>query len=238
MTGFPAELIDRICAFLEHDDLKRTLLVSPYFQVASERHSGAFSSFTFRNNDVDTETFLSTYSGRRLSYLRYVEIHTNFPSLELWDADPNELPCRGSQEELLAKDESFTEQVRRAFETMKKAEDEANRAHYGSGRSQLTILTPIQWVDQCFCRHRVSSAWRVHLLRPDDLPELRSIRGLSICNPELSAIEAGYNRAINRLDWRVLVDVASRLPNLQHLGSRLGQEEWGLSDADPPRSRV
>jgi len=235
MNDFPPELIDRICAFLEHDDLKRTLLVSPYFRVASERHSGAFSCFTFRNNDVDSETFLSTYSGRRLSYLRYIEIHTDFPSLEPRNADPDELPCRDSKEQLLAKDESFTEQVQRAFETMKKAENEANLAHYGSGRSQLTILTPIQWVDRCFCRHRVSSAWRVHLLRPDDFPELRSIHGLSICNPEHSTSKTGYHRAINRLDWRVLVDVASRLPNLQYLGSRLGIEEWRLSDVDPPR---
>jgi hypothetical protein len=118
---------------------------------------------------------------------------------------------------------------------MKKAEDEANRAHYGFGRSQLTILTPIQWVDQCFCRHRVSSTWRVHLLRPYDLPELRSIRGLSICNPVLSANEAGYNRAASRPDWRVLLDVASRLPNLEYLGSRFGVEEWRLPGVDPPR---
>jgi hypothetical protein len=235
MNDFPLELIDRICAFLEHDDLKRTLLVSPSFQVASERHSGAFSSFIFRNNDVDSEAFLSTYSGRRLSYLRYIEVHTNFLRLEPWDADPDELPCRESQEELLAKDELFTEQVQRAFETMKKAENEANLAHSGSGRSQLTILTPIQWVDQCFCRHRVSSAWRVHLLRPDDLDELHFIRGLSICNPNDSTSKVGYHRAKSRLDWRVLVDVANRLPNLQYLGSRLGIEEWRLPDVDPPR---
>ncbi|KAF2682517.1 hypothetical protein K458DRAFT_419927 [Lentithecium fluviatile CBS 122367] len=235
MNDFPPELIDRISSFLEHDDLKRTLFVSPSFQVASERHSGAFNSFTFRNNDVDSKAFLSTYSGRRLPYLRYIEVHTDFPSLQPWDAYPDELPCRESQDELLAKDESFTKQVQSVFVTIKKAENEASLAHYGSGKTQLTILTPIRWVDPSFCRHRVSSAWRVHLLRPQDLPKLSSIRALSICNPEVSTRRDGDRCAITRLDWRVLVDVASRLPNLEYLGSRLGIEEWRLPDVDPTR---
>jgi hypothetical protein len=235
MNDLPPELIDRISFFLEHDDLKRTLFVSPPFQAAAERYSGAFASFTFDNDEVHNEVFISNYSGRRLRYLRYIELHTEFPRLQPWDADPYDLSCRESLAELLAKDESFTKQVRRLFEIVKKAENNANLAHDGSGEIQLTILTPIRWVDPSFCRHRVSSAWRVHLLRPEDLPDLYSIRGLSICNPELSTKIDGDRCAISRLDWRVLVDVASRLPNLEYLGSRLGIEEWRLPEADVAR---
>jgi hypothetical protein len=200
MNDLQPELIDRISSFLEHDDLKRTPFVSPPFQAAAERYSGAFADFTFKNNDADRKVFSSTYSARRLRYLRYIELHTEFSRLKHGDADPYDLPCRESHAELSAKDESFTSQVQRMFETIKQAETKANLAHDGSGQIQLTILTPIRWVDPSFCRHRVSSAWRVHLLRPHDLPDLHSIRGLSICNPEVSTKTYGDRCAISRLD--------------------------------------
>ncbi|KAF9694881.1 hypothetical protein EKO04_006886 [Ascochyta lentis] len=235
MDGLPFELIDRISSFLALDDLKRTLLVSPAFQVAAEHHSGAFANFTFDNVDIDGELFLKTYSGRRLGYLRYIEVHTHLSSLQPYDVDPDDLPCRESRAELSRKDKAFTEQIQHVFEIIRKAETDARLSQHGPGKVQLTILTPIRWVDPSFCRHRLSSAWRVHFLHPETLPQLESVRVLSICNPEQFTGRDGCRCAMSRLDLRVLIDMASRLPNLEYLGCCLGTEEWRLPDADPAR---
>ncbi|KAF2704883.1 hypothetical protein K504DRAFT_461134 [Pleomassaria siparia CBS 279.74] len=257
MENLPPELIDRITFYLEPEDLKQTLVVSRIFQDAAERHSGAFNAFRFTCDDHEPSKFpdafketkdgrdnwtkfLEIYSGRRLRYLRYVEVHTSFPPLKCTENDPEEWPCRESRDELRVKDEDFTKQIKRVFETLKALEDHGGQAH-STRKIELTIFTPFRWVDDVFCRHHVSSAWRVHLLRPEELPELPYVHSFSICNPEdISYTNYGLLRkgrfwSPSRLDYRVLIDIASRLPNLQYLGCRLGIQEGRLTDENPAR---
>jgi hypothetical protein len=256
MNSLPPELIDRISSYLDRDDLKRTLFLSRQFQEAAERYSGAFREFTFKDinhepqklldafkpkpkkTDSYTE-FLKAYRGRRFRYLRYVEVRTSFPRLRHPLADLDDFPCRESREELRQKDEMFTNQIKLVFMTIKAVEDYVTQAH-GPGRIEVVILTPLRLVDREFCRHRVSSAWRLHLLRPGNLPELASVRSLSICNPaeyfegsNYWRFHQGHFYAFSRLDPRVLIDIASRFANLEYLGCQLGVEEGRSTDQYP-----
>jgi hypothetical protein len=139
MNSLPIELIDQISSSLDHDDLKRTLFVFRSLQPAAERYCGAFTQFTFENDDEDYGKFISIYSGRRLRYLRDVEVHTIFPSLLHSEIYPDKLPCRESRLELEEKNEMFTPQVKCVFEVIEKVENEADRKHHWLGRLQLTI---------------------------------------------------------------------------------------------------
>ncbi|KAF2019624.1 hypothetical protein BU24DRAFT_419236 [Aaosphaeria arxii CBS 175.79] len=230
MNRFPLELVERISSFLDVDDLKRTLFVSRLFQAAAERYCGGFESFNFGRYEDDHEKFLSIYGTRRLSYLRYVEIHTQFPPLSFPKEDSQELPCRESVAELQEKDDLFTAQVKQAFQTIKKAEISAETRSQGLGNVHLVLVTPVRWVSEGFCWHRLYSAWRVHLLCPEELPELASVRELTVCNPSSLRLrnkikEFGDWCSFSRLDLRVVVDLASKCPNLECLFSSLGKEE-------------
>ncbi|KAJ4356542.1 uncharacterized protein N0V89_004576 [Didymosphaeria variabile] len=246
MDDFPIEIIDCISSFLDQNTLKRTLFVSRAFQASAEYHSGAFRNFIIKSpfqqssrfrqrlkgddeKDVFTK-FLDTYNGHRFRYLRYVEVHTAFPTLKYLEEDPDDFPCRESPEELMEKDEIFTKQIDRVFQTLKFVDSRQSK-----GQIELCIVTPVQWVDADFCHHRVSSAWRVHLLSPSRLPQLDCVRSLTICNPQDSEyINSGKFdeedfRYDSRLDWRVLLDVASRCPNLEYLGCQTGSREETVS---------
>ena len=241
MNRLPLELVDRISSFLNKDDLKRTLYVSPAFQVAAENHSGEFSEYSFEGLNLDCEKFLATYGGRRLRHLCYIAVNLQYSPLTPWSADAGELQCRETRADLDVKNRIFTEQVRRVFETIKEAEIAAKAARHGPGKVQLTIFTPYRLVYSESCRHRLSSAWRVRLLNCETLPTLESVRGLSICNPDRyahnhqDAYKNGYDRAISRVEARTVIDLAVRLPRLEYLGCSLGTEEWRLHDEDPAR---
>jgi hypothetical protein len=177
------------------------------------------------------------YSGLRLRYLRHFQAHTSFLSLRCTEIDLEAFPCRESRDELRVKDENFTKQIKRVFKTLKTVE---NHTH-GTRKIELVLPTPFRWVDEVFGRHRVSSAWRVHLLRPQELPELSSVHSFSICNPEDISYKnyipwhTGPFWSLSRLDRRVLIDIASRLPNLQYLGRQLGIMKGKLTDEKPAR---
>jgi hypothetical protein len=233
MHRLPPEVIDRVTSMLGRNDLKHVLLLSPAFQAAAECHSGAFANFTFTNGRHDAQRFVSMYSGRRLRYLHNIEIQTRFQSFE--DTGLENPSCREPQSELDAKTELFTKKIRSVFEHIKKVEYQAKNVGHGPGKIHLTIITPQRMISSDFCRHRLSSAWRVKLLRPNDLPTLESIRGLSICNVDTPS-ETGESRvAQSRIEPRVAIDLACKLPNLEYLGCRLGVEEWEFTNADPVR---
>lgn len=256
MEKLPQELVDRISFFLPEDDQKQTLFVSRKFWLAAEQYSDAFSDFAFNNEGSacselvrycdraesirgDAQKFIQTYSGRRFRYLRYIEVHTGFPPLGLvyrkdqFFPKKEDVPCRETLDELKEKDEIFTEQIRGAIEAIKVVEEKSGKM-YGPGKIQLTILTPLRHVDNEYC-HRVYSAWRVHLLSPKTFPQLQSVRGLSVCNPEWISSYRRGNVARSRLDPRVLIDLAKSCPNLEFLGCELGTEEWPLTEEDPAR---
>jgi hypothetical protein len=233
MDTLPPELVDRISSFLDRANLKHTLLLSPAFQVAAENHSGAFADFHFVDLVQDCESFVSQYSGQRLRYLRNIEVNICFSAMRIFAV--GDLPCRESKSELDAKDQLFTKKLRHIFEAIKRAENAAKNTGHGPGRIHLTIFTPYRMMDAELCRHTMSSAWRLRILNAVQFPFLNSIRELSIYNPDISPERTGMRHALSRLDPRITVDLACKLPNLEHLGCRLGVEEWNYTSANPAR---
>jgi hypothetical protein len=251
MDCLPQELLDKIAQFLDHDDLNHALVVSKKFQYAVERASGRFACFTFKHLSYDERrTFIDVFSSHRFLYLRRVEICTKFAPLQpnvrersyrqrwnlasdIWE--PGSITCRESQQELDEKDEMFTRQIASCFGAIKAVEAKAVKdkavkkpSRQSTGTIQLVVFTPIRHVHQSYCNHRRFSSWRVHLLSPDELPELYSVSGLSICNP----LEQDYHHrqpAQSRIDLRVIIDLASRCPNLEYLGCEIGIDEWTSS---------
>lgn len=224
MDDFAQELVDRISDFLAYDDLKNTLLVSRKFQYAAERASGEFALYVFRKSTAEEgRAFLSRFGrdGRRFRYLRNIHVRTSVPPL-LDTSNPNENPgpCWESLEELQQKDEMFSVQISRVWHLL----DLVGRAADGAGQIQMRIFTPSQSVSPDFCDHRRYSAWRVHLLSPNLLPELPFVQALTICNQALNYSE--YPNPQCKLDLRVIVDLACTLPNLEYLGCKIGVDEW------------
>ena len=264
MEDLPQELVYSISSFLELEDLKQTLLVSRSSQYAAEEHSSAFTDFSFWEGKTnarvlsgdaldtldtskesiwqDCAKFLNTYSGHRLRYLRHVRVHTYLPTLHRSLDDAGELvntelkypPCRENTSDLREKDECFTRQIHAVLYALNEVETNA-KGHY-QGKIQLTIFTPVRWVDSHHCMHRWFSSWRVHLLSPKDLPDLASVRGLSVCVPgsggSRNVRSSNYLLTRARPDARVLIDLASRCRNLEFLGCELGHEEWRRTEED------
>lgn len=228
MDRLPQELVDRISSYLDLDELKNTLTVSRKFQVAAEQCSGAFAGFHLNLDDTTADKFVERFSNRRFRYLRDVDVRTHLPdpSAEGQDDDGGYLPCRESAEELRKLDEHFTGQINFLFQTLKTLEDQACEK-YGPGKIRLTIGTPVMKIDRAIlCHHRAFVSWRIHLLNPERLPKLTSIRSVRIVNG------ASYNptddptESLRKLDLRVLLDLSSRLPNLESLACEIGGDEW------------
>lgn len=225
MDQFPQELIDRVTSFLFRVDLKNTLLVSRKFQYAAERASGGFAFFEFKKHTADEiQTFLTRFGGeggRRFRYLRHVHVRTFVPPVIDNSGPLEELgPCRESRAELMRKDKMFTEQIKTIWNTFELLE---RTPQWNAGQIQMRIFTPTQWISPGLCGHREFSPWRVHLLAPTELPKLLSICALSICNRAFD--DTGSERNC-KLDLRVIIDLASSLPNLAYLGCKLGVDEW------------
>jgi hypothetical protein len=227
MNNLPQELVDRISSFLDREDLKNTLLLSREFQHAAEQFSGAFSSYAL-TEDNDSE-FLGTYSGRHFRHLRTVEFRTSVPALD-WDKEAHsddEYPtCRDTEDELQLMDEEFTRQIKFLFATLEAVESCASKA-YGPGKIELTLYTPTRQVDvEQYCLHRTFTSWRVHLLAPETLPSLTSVRALVAENGVLLESEDEPDPSLRKLDLRVLIDISNKLPNLDELRCKLGGDEW------------
>jgi hypothetical protein len=147
-----------------------------------------------------------------------------------WELGP--ITCRESQQELDEKDQMFTRQIASCFGAIEAVEAKAVKdkavkkpSRQSTGTIRLVVFTRTRHVHQSYCNHRRFSSWRVHILSPDELPELYSVSGLSICNP----LEQDYHHrqpAQSRIDLRVIIDLASRCPNLEYLGCEIGIDEW------------
>lgn len=223
MDTLPQELIHQISSYLSSQDLRRTLLVCRRFQFAAEEASGRFQFFAFKTHtDVERQKFLALFGGdgRRFRYLRNIHVFTFVPPVVAKPDGVSE-PCRETLEELKGKDETFSNQIRKVWASIHAAE-QINAD--SSGRIELRIYTPMQSVGEDFCEHRRYSSWRVHLLSKELLPELHSVRALSICNSHDYVSDGLTNYC--KLDLRVVADLAGRLPQLEYLGCRLGVNEW------------
>jgi hypothetical protein len=223
MDKLPQELVDRISGFLSPDDLKNTLLLARPFRFSAEKYSGAFA--TFNLNDSNAEKFINIFSSHRLLYLRdlvFNDIRLPFPKDR----------CRRDDADQLSKhDEIFTQKISFLFKTMKTVEETAGTQNI-PGRVRLQVGSPHRPVYgmEALTWHDCLS-WRVHLLKPDALPLIKSIRSLEVGDLWASRSgrlrgDAGHDWAPVKLDYRVMVDLVVKLPNLEYWGCRMGGGEW------------
>ncbi|PVH90435.1 hypothetical protein DM02DRAFT_22313 [Periconia macrospinosa] len=223
MDKIPPELIDRISSYLEHDDLKSTLLLSKSFHFSAERYSRAFYRFALHEGNANK--FVNTFSGHRLSYLRELEFWIRLPRIEYRYPEG-----RDNADQLRENDRSLTQQITFLFDTIKTVEQRAGEQN-NPGKILLKLYAPLRWVSNKYptlAYHRQLS-WRVYLLEAERLPTLGSIRALEIrrgVQAPFEARDADYRLATVKLDYRVMVDLAVKFPNLEYLGCRIGGDEW------------
>jgi hypothetical protein len=220
MNRIPQELADTISRYLSRDDLKNTLLLSRPFRFSAEKYSGAFRAFEFRENNA--EEFSNTFSGHRLPFLRRVEFQPILP--------PIEHPCpalREPQLQLSEHDKIFTRQISFLYKAIKEVEDHA-RSQGEVGRIQLIVREPERLLSKKFGRitYYHHSSWRVHLLNPETLPCLESVHSLDFRGGYMYKEVENYNRIAVKLDYRVMVDLLVKLPNVEFWGCRIGGDEW------------
>jgi len=237
MDRLPQELVEEITKNLPTDDLKNVLTVSTKFRYAAERYSGAFTEFTL--NERNADKFLGLYSGHRLLYLRELHFRPNFPPI--WPPDPwpwEDEMCRENADAIRAKNECFTRQVHSLFTTLSTVEENAAPQH-ASGRYRIQIHDPSRLIHvEIYCPHQEYISWRIRLLNTE-LPLVHSVRSLEICNecPEDASVyhdshgyPANYRKCFDgglfKLDLGVMVDLVSKLPNLEYLGCKTGGFEW------------
>ncbi|OAK99321.1 hypothetical protein IQ06DRAFT_251339 [Phaeosphaeriaceae sp. SRC1lsM3a] len=226
MDRLPQELVDQISKSLPQDDLKNTLLVSHSFRFAAEKYSGAFSSFAF--HDSNAEKFIATFSGHRFQYLRSLSLTIVLPRVDY------KYPIiRDSPEQLKRNDESFTRQIKCLFETLKSVEEHAARMN-SHGKMELIIIPPHRPVAKKYRELAFYAylSWRVHLLKPELLPELRSVRSFEFGDDSSDCIGC-YTKSLDthtsqrvKVDYRFMVDLVSCFPNLEYWGCRMGGDEW------------
>jgi hypothetical protein len=173
------------------------------------------------------QKLLETFGNHRVRYLRHIEFRPPFPALRYGKQERKQnldISCRENADELRKKDEIFTRQIRIPFTTIEILE--INTKEYGPGRIQLTIYNPMTLIDEAHCLHRHQVSWRVHLLSPEKLPNLYSIRALNIEAGSAIHWLASPTASIAKIDLRIIPDLASKLRSPEYLGCRLGYYEW------------
>lgn len=102
-----------------------------------------------------------------------------------------------------------------------------------SGNIHLKLFTPtMELAVSRWSLQRSFVSWRVHLLMPEMLPELNSVRQLTIENPFQIWYCNGPAPSLRKLDLRVFLDLSDRLPNLSILHCSVGENEL-LSNTFP-----
>ena len=222
MNQLPQELVDRISSHLAPNDLKNTLLLSHAFRFSAEKYSGAFIRFSLNEDNADK--FIDTFSGHRLLFLRDLEFGIRLPL-------PEDSFHRDNADQLSKHDKIFTQQITFLFNTIKMVEERAGNQNK-PGTVRLVINYPIRPISrgQSLSFHHHLS-WRVHLLEPEALPLLESVRSLEVGNDIVGtfvnrAEDANCDWALVKLDYRVMVDLVVKFPNLEYWGCRIGGDEW------------
>jgi hypothetical protein len=223
MNKLSQELVDRISSFCSRDDLKNTLLVSRAFRVAAEHYSEAFRHFNLTENNAGK--FLDIYNGQRFRHLRTVSFTTNVSSLE--EEEGVYERCRDNEEDLDLIDQEFTRQINFLFSTLRALEWQLGDESDSRTKIHLKIFEPTRDINGAGCRdHRTHVSWRVHLLSPSKLPSLKSVQCLTLKRKHHSAYMRLQEPSVLKVDLRVLLDMASKLPNLETLRCRIGGDEW------------
>jgi hypothetical protein len=245
MNRLPQELVERVCSFLPKDDLKNVLTLSRPFWPAAERYSDAFAKLTITEHNP--EPCLALYSGHRIAFLREVVFRPSFDPIHYDETGEEDPPCRESAEQLREKDESFTRQIQFLFKALKSIEGSSDDEH-ARGTYRLSIYSPVRLVDvevlREDCLHNAHVSWRVHLLRPEELPSVRFVRSLELYNEGCAdkdryhyskphGLDPNHFAAVeSKLDLRVLLDIAMKFSNLEFLGVKTGGHEWHQFRAD------
>jgi hypothetical protein len=218
MIQCPQELFDRICDHLPAEDLRSTYYVSTKFRKAAEDLAQKYRRDNHEvSKEENVDKVIDHYSGFRLRYLKHLKLNIRFP-----DSVDKDRVCRESTEEQYERNKIFTEQVRWIFNKLKTMEDRAGKKNRGNYRLTLCV----NYLVDKYCMHRQHAQWRTHLMEPETLPELTSVSSLYVLNDVSSA----------KLEYRVLIDLARRLPNLEHLECHMGQDEWNPSYPGKPAS--
>lgn len=229
MDKLPQELIDQICGYLQPADLFTTYYVSHKFRAAAEEHAATHRTSSIELTPNNKQWFKKRYSNFRLRYIQKIGFHTYFPDLYVWNDD---YTCRETVAQQREKDELFTQQIRDLFSTLKAAEDKASERN--TGKYKLIIYVPSQRRASDLCVHNERPYWRTHLLNPETLPLLNSVQAL-----EISGQFTTYTcHVIAKLDYRVLIDLVTRCPNIEELECHMGIGEWNVSYSDEPRKLV
>lgn len=221
MDNFPQELVDQICSHLYHEDLRNTSYVSTKFRKAAEEHAGKHRNKRIEIPEEEIDRKINYFSGFRLHYLNVVELRTDFPDFEPIE---DSWHCRESADELREKDTIFTEQIKDSFAILKTMEERAGERNYG--KYILRIFSPVQQRLGYHCYHRSHDQWRTRLLEPETLPDLMSVKSLEIrCESEA------------KLDYRILIDLITRCPNLESFKCHTGSYEWTPCHDEFPASQ-
>jgi hypothetical protein len=211
MAALPQEIIECIALHADIDTRWNLLTVSRSVQAAVEKVSW---SDHYQLKSVNINKFLTLYHDHRVHILRNIIFSIEFP--ELRETEEELLKCRETIEQIQAQSELFTRQISDLFTALKTLEGETETKNRPSG-IRLTIGTPYQRDNGMqHCDHRRYHSWRLRLLNPQNLPRLLSIRTLIIGEDVRfwSDFSCRYERP---LDLRVVVDLVSRLPNLETL---------------------
>jgi hypothetical protein len=233
MKNLPKELLDHVLSFVPLEDIwNNCLYVSRRFQEAAEVH--AYSSVTLIEKNV--ETVLKRYRSGHWRNLREIAFQPSLPSPEYpWSQifdEPAPSVYREDAATLRAYDEEYTRQIRFLFDTIRALEDH-HAASPVKGSIELTVYLPTMAIDlNDFPLQRAFSSWRIHLLSSSSLPTLQSIRSLTLARPQQNSIatrrdSSSAHMTVRKLDYRVLLDISTRLPGLTTLQCRLGAEELG-----------
>jgi hypothetical protein len=144
---------------------------------------------------------------------------------------PKDWNRRDDTDQLQKHDEIFTRKVSFLFKTIKTVEERAGIQNI-PGRVRLQIGYPFRPIHsrQVLTWHHYLS-WRVHLLNPEVLPVIESIRSLEVGNswgPSSCRARGDADQVLVpvKLDYRVMVDLVVKLPNLEYWGCRMGGDEW------------
>ncbi|KAH7071550.1 hypothetical protein BKA63DRAFT_74728 [Paraphoma chrysanthemicola] len=226
MSRLPQEVHDQICDYLFQDDLCRVSYVSKTFRKSAEDQAKKQKADRCQiSNKNDLDEFVKQYSGFRLRFLERVEYEIRLPGPDIVSPDSDGEPrgCCESPEERHRRDTAFTEQVRTMFENLQAMEQRAGNRNRGEYHLTIDVTSDLDET-YIYCMHRQCSQWRTYLLEPGNLPQVRSVTSLGVTTQRSGA----------KLDCRIMIDVTKKLPNLNHLECRVGQDEWNpvYSDED------
>lgn len=227
MNSLPQELVDKIASFLDRKDLGAIVLLSRKLRYAAEYHSGAFAEARLRADSEVLRKFSSIYRGHRTSFLRVIVLDTSVPGVyddyeEGYEGYP-EQECRDTEKDLQTMNEAFSREMSIMFSAISAFEKDT----HDLGRIQLIIYTPDRYVCGGECFHRKFPGWRVRMLSPSlRLPQLSSVCSLEVTNCGSTEHAEPEKLFQCHIEYRTILDIARRCPNLDTLKCSLGGTEW------------